>query len=190
MKAALQTVLLIFAITFISPVLYGDAIVSIGSVSTFPGLTVNLPIDISSVTDLYGFQFDVLYDPAIVQLLSIDEGDFLSSTGLTFFIPGSIDNTAGLASFTANTLLGAVSGASGTGILAIFNFQPIAVGTTSLDISNVLLLDSNLDPIPFTVSSGQISSISLVPEPTTFVLVATGLGLLLVVKRKILGIKV
>ncbi|HEV3199328.1 MAG TPA: cohesin domain-containing protein, partial [Bryobacteraceae bacterium] len=53
--------------------------------------TVN--VNIAGITDLYGFQFDLSFDPAILAAASSTEGPFLPTGGATFFIPGTIDNT-------------------------------------------------------------------------------------------------
>jgi general secretion pathway protein D len=122
-----------------------------------------VPVDISGVSDLYAFQFDLSYDPAVVHVTSITEGAFLPSGGATFFLPGSIDNAAGLVSMTADSLAGAVSGVSGSGHLAIVHFAVVETGSavSPLTLSSITLLGSNLTDIPFSVSNGQV----LIPEP-------------------------
>lgn len=117
----------------------------------------------SNVSDLFSFQFDLSFDPTILELQSISEGSFLPGAGSTFFLPGTIDNTAGTATFTADSLVGAIPGASGDGTLAIFSFEALAAGTSPLTLSNVVLQDSNLADIAFNATNGQV--ISAVPEP-------------------------
>lgn len=148
-----------------------------------PGSTFDIPLLISGASDVYAFQADISFDPGILQLLSIDEGDFLRAGGSTFFIPGSIDNTVGSATFTANTLFGLVPGVNGSGSLALFGFQATALGGSPLALSNVTLLDSNLNAIPFTTQNGQVSS---VPEPGTLLLLTSAaVGLFAFNRRRI-----
>jgi hypothetical protein len=46
-------------------------------------------VNISGVTDLYDFQFDLSFNPAVIQATSVLEGKFLlSGGGTTFFLPG------------------------------------------------------------------------------------------------------
>jgi general secretion pathway protein D len=151
-----------------------DSVVSIQPSVSIPGVgeTFDVLVEISSVSDLYAFQFDISFDPAILSAIDVTEGSFLPGGGFTFFIPGSIDNIAGSISSTADILLSAVSGVSGSGTLADLQFQALTVGTSPVNLSNVILLDSNLSDIPYNTSNGSVSP---VPEPSTVLLLGSGL---------------
>src|ERR1017187_3316502 len=110
------------------------------------GQTVSLDVDVRSMSDLFAFQFDIAFDPTILQALSASEGDFLSVGGPTLFFPGEVDNVGGDITFTADTLEG-ISGVSGSGVLVRLDFQAIGVGVSSVDLQNVILLDSALSGI-------------------------------------------
>jgi hypothetical protein len=156
-------VVLVMVLSFGLPSgLFADALVSAGSGTVAIGNVLNIPVSISGVSDLYAFQFDLSFDPAVLELLGISEGAFLPTAGVTFFSPGVIDNLAGVASFTADSLVGPVQGASGTGDLASFEFRAIRFGSSDLTLSNVILLDSSLNDIAFTTQSGILH---VVPEP-------------------------
>jgi hypothetical protein len=129
-------------------------------------------IDISNVQDLFGFQFDLLYDPGVLTANEIVEATFLSAAGETFFIPGTIDNIAGTIIFTANALIGELPGATGSGTLARLNFTAKSPGTSILDLSNVFLLDSSLTEITTNIQNAKLT---IVPEPGSIVLLGTGL---------------
>lgn len=151
------------------------------TLSATVGDTVSFDIVISDVTDLFGFQFDLGFDPDIVQGVSITEGDFLSGGGTTFFVPGDIDNAAGVLAFTANALIGEIAGVSGGGTLARVTFTAIAAGTSLLNIFNTTLLDSSLSGLTFdtvngslSVAAGSSTGPNPVPEPASLVLFATG----------------
>jgi hypothetical protein len=141
-------------------------VLSVGSMTVGLGETFSVPVTIvSGSSDLYAFQFDVAYDPTILQLLSIEEGASSSTAGSTLFIPGTIDNALGSATLNAETLLGPVPGAAGSGTLATFDFQAIEAGTSAVSISNVILLDSNLHVVAFTNTDGRVMvSAETVPE--------------------------
>jgi len=151
-----------------TPLLAGPVVsaVSSGSATVSSGQTFTVPVSITDVSDLFAFQFDLAFDPTILQLQSISEGSFLNSAGSTIFAPGTIDNTAGTATTTADTLTGTGPGASGGGTLADLTFQAIAPGTSTLTLSGAILLDSNLNDIPFTTSNGTVTvGAAAVPEP-------------------------
>ena len=103
-------VVLAAALLFV-PLLTAQAVISPGSTDVFVNQVFTLPVDIAGVSDLYAFQFDLAFDPTILQLLSVFEGGFLPSAGSTIFIPGAIDNIGGTATATADTLVGDIPGA-------------------------------------------------------------------------------
>ena len=150
------------------------SLLTIGSAQVSPGDQITVPVEILGVTDLYAFQFDVSFNPSIISAVSITEGPFLPSAGPTFFIPGTIDNGVGVVSFTADTLLGNIPGASGSGALAFLTLVADAPGTSPLSLSNAILLDSNLGDISFTTQDGQVI-VNNVPEPSTLSVLAVGL---------------
>ena len=155
--------------------------------STFgTGDSVTISINISNVTDLYGFQFDLTFAPGTLSAVSIDEGAFLPLVGSTFFLPGSIDNTLGIIAFTADSLLGPGPGSDGNGTLAVLTLKGLTTGTSSLDLSNVLLLDSNLNPISVNLQNGSVAVTSntvATPEPNSLVLLIVGIGMTLVLRK-------
>jgi hypothetical protein len=162
-----------------------QAVVSPGSANVADGTTFDVPVDISQVSDLYAYQFDLSFDPSVLDLLSISEGPFLSNVGSTFFLPGTIDNTAGTATFNADSLVGPISGASGSGELAVFNFEALSEGSTALTLSNVSLLDSTPSNISFTMTDGQVVvSASNVPEPSFLPVLGLMLACTILVARK------
>src|ERR1022692_4738817 len=147
------------------PLLTAQAVISAGSTDVLVDQIFNLPVSIADASDVYAFQFDLAFDPTILQLLSISEGSFLPSAGSTFFIPGAIDNIGGNAISNADTLVGDISGASGDGDLVDFTFQAISPGASPLALSNGILLDSGFNDIPVTLPSAVVNGMSLNPEP-------------------------
>jgi hypothetical protein len=144
-----------------------DALVAPGSEIVGLGNTVSVPVNISSVSNLYDWEFDLSFDPTVLQLTGVSEGPFLSSGGgTTFFFPGFTNNTAGKVTFVADTLIGPVPGVTGGGVLADLQFQAISLGSSALTLSNVILQDSAGNDIPFTTALGSVSVVSAVPEPT------------------------
>lgn len=142
------------------------------------GDTFTLDVLVADAPDLYAFQFDIAFDPAIVQANTVLEGDFLSAGGrTTFFLPGTIDNSAGTVSFTANTLAGPGPGVSGDGLVVHLSFHALAVGQSSLSFGNVVLLDSALMELATTHMGGAIS-VASVPEPASVALFGIGLAAL------------
>lgn len=148
----------------------------------------SVDIDVSGAADLYAFQFDIGFDPALLAAVSQSGGSFLASGGPTFFLPGIIDNVGGTISFTADTLLTAIAGVSGSGTLAVIDFQVLTPGTSAISIFNAQLLDSALNGLSFTVADGSVTAIpALLPEPGSLLLLGLGLPALVIFRRRRIG---
>lgn len=180
-------VLLIAATVFAALPALADPVVNIQPSLSTPdmGSLFDVSVNISAVTDLYAFQFDITFDPAILSAVSVTEGAFLPGGGATFFIPGSIDNTGGSITFTGDSLISAIAGVNGAGTLADINFQALSGGTSSIDLANIVLLDSTVSDIPFSSAGGTVSPIGSVPEPSTMVLLGLGLIGVAWVRKKV-----
>ncbi len=130
--------------------------------------------------DLYAYNFTLNFDPARIQVVSVDEGLLLASAGTTFFIPGVIDNVVGSISFIGNTLIGAIPGAIGNGTLAMIGFEAIAEGTSPLSLVDLLFLDSGLSNLVTTPQESMVTVIAgsgnPIPEPATLPLMLMGIG--------------
>jgi len=158
-----------------APVAAADPVVSFTTSPTpaVKGTPLGLDVLITGVVDLYAFQFTLSFNPTVLQAGGVGEGPFLATGGTTFFNAGTIDNTAGTITFTAASLLGALPGVNGGGVLTHFDFSVPSVGTSPITFSNVLLLNSQLVEIAAVVNNGVVTA---VPEPAPFLLLAAGLA--------------
>jgi len=172
-------------------VLYGaqsaqaDPIISAPFVTVNVGDTFIIPISIADATELTSWQFDLAFNPTIVNVSSVTEGPLMSSFGLTLFGPGAIDNIAGLISLVTDSYIDLPPEPSGSGVLADIEFTALAPGVSPLTFSNVFVND--LDE-GFRATNGQITvgGTSVVPEPASLIFLAGGLAFLslLLGKRK------
>ena len=112
------------------------------------GDTFNLEIRAENVLDLAGWQFDVAYDPTVLEALDVSEGDFLKTDGgATFFQSGRIDNAAGK---ITGLIAGRISegGVSGSGTLLQVRLKAKSEGETELALQNFLFGSDTEESIP------------------------------------------
>ena len=121
------------------------------------GDEVTIEVKIADAADLYGFQFNMLYDPAILEFSEAEEGTFLSENGNadTFYMkpgvpsPGTIKNVV-------CSRKGQIGGVNGGGTHAVIKFNALSAGTSQLTLSNVLLSDSQVNPTSSTTTNGEV----------------------------------
>ncbi|RKU08597.1 hypothetical protein C6502_14770 [Candidatus Poribacteria bacterium] len=100
------------------------------------GDTFTLNIHAENVIDFAGWQFDIAFDPAALEAIDVNEGDFLKMDGgTTFFQGGSIDNAAGKITQLSAARLSS-QGVTGTGTLLQVTFKAKSVGETELSLQN------------------------------------------------------
>ena len=109
--------------------------------------TFTLDIRAEDVVDLAGWQFDIAFDPAILEAINVTEGDFLKiDGGTTFFQSGSIDNASGkITGLSAARFSG---GVSGVGTLLQVRFKAKSAGETQLALRKFQFGSVTGDNIP------------------------------------------
>ena len=176
---------------------------TVGIHVTGPTVIHNGVATTSNVTDLDAFQFDLAFNcsvptanptscqpgASVLDAISVSEGSFLPNGGsnLTFFEPGTINNSAGEISFIGDV---GASGVTGSGDLVDVTFKVLTTGTTSIAIlgnRDLQLFDSNFDPIvvdnsvttspnlqTFPTNQSLSASVTITPEPSSAQLLLLG----------------
>jgi len=143
--------------------------------STIVKIGENFAINVSvaDVTDLAVWGFKIYYLNNILTGLTAAEGPFLASGGPTAFYVVDFNNnyneTHGLIRLIC-TLLGNVSGVSGTGTLATITFNAVAGGNTTLSLPYTVLGDSQANPINHMSNDGSICVIGIIDTAITSVI--------------------
>ncbi len=144
------------------------------------GETFTVDIEVL-VTGLVEYNLDIGFTPGTLAVEDVSPGLFLrgggptlSSFGAVFFdlsTPGQIQNII-------DSIVGPTTGASGIGVLTTITFRALNAGTSPLTFLDVntpggTLLSTVLAPDPIT--SAPAASVNVVvPEPTSFPLLVTG----------------
>ena len=110
------------------------------------GQPFTLHFNAESITDLAGWQVDISFDADILEAVELNEGDFLKSEGGdTFFLQGTMDNTAGAIVTISSARTG--GGVTGTGTLLSVTFMPKTTGETRITLNNFFAGSSSGEPI-------------------------------------------
>lgn len=165
---------------------FGAATLSFSPVTATSGGVsfVTVAVNISGITGLAAYNYDVTFNSSVIKLTSTAEGSFLSGFGPTFYDEGTLDNTAGLLDTTFNVLTDPGVTASGSGTLQTLTFVlGPASGVATLGFSNLMFSDANSQSIAVT-ANGLTLPINAVPEPESYVLMAAGLAGLAAWRRR------
>ncbi len=121
------------------------------------GDTVAVEIKVSNANDLYGFQFDIEYDPGVLKYEKIEEGPFLSNNAADTSYPIAPEVSSGLLDNIANTRLGPVGGRNGDGTLETITFTAVGSGTSDIKITNAKFLNSKVENVATTAVNGKVT---------------------------------
>jgi len=132
-------------------------------VSVFPssvvasvGQNFSINLDVSNVSDLYGWEFKMNWTASLLNLKNATEGPFLKSAGSTFFYY-NLNATTGDVTVD-ETLTGDIPGVSGSGVLTTITFNVLGLGQSPLNLYYAVLINSLEQAIPCQLSGGYVNS--------------------------------
>jgi len=139
------------------------------------GESFAIDIKVTDVNGLYGWQTILHYNPNVLKATGIDEGSFLKTQGETLF-NFTLNQTSG--EVTAfGTLIGNVSGVSGTGVLLTTTFEAKNLGNSALDLDDdenmTILGDVHSHRIDRTVVDGVVQVVPPIYDIAIESLIAT-----------------
>jgi hypothetical protein len=149
---------------------------TINGTVTGEDFTVNIMI--RDAQNIYCWQAGLTFNPHLLNCTGLSEGRFLSDVegpAGTYFIRGIINNTAGTVWPPSScTLLGKVPGASGNGILSNATFKVKAPGVSDIHLSDVKMVDSNLNLVPVNIIDVYTAVVGTIPHKVVTVSNLTG----------------
>jgi hypothetical protein len=138
----------------------GTAIISVDSATqeVTPGAQFTININMQPNSAIAGVQFNLSFNPNLVTVNSISEGDLLKQNNAdTYFSPGNIDNNAGTITGVAGTIIVPGETVSTPGSFAVITMTAGSKeGTCQLNLSNVIAGDLNAQSVPINAVNGNI----------------------------------
>ena len=120
------------------------------------GDTVTVDVVNENAENLYGYQFDVNYDPDVLEFQSVEEGDLLKLDGApTYCLNYNLDNP-GIVKDVVCLRLGPVGEVSGSGILSKITFISKSRGRSDIELTNVKLSDEDANALRPETSKGEV----------------------------------
>jgi LysM repeat protein len=139
------------------------------------GATKLVEIRINDVTNLFGVDVKVSYDPKVLEVIDADAtmpgtqitaGDFPNtSSGQGLIQTNSVDTATGTISYVAVRLSPAPP-QTGSGVIASVNFKAKAAGTSQVNLVSAMLSDQTAKAIPADLVNGKITVTCTGPTPT------------------------
>ena len=129
----------VMAVTFVGPALAATD-VGVNNASGDYGTTVDVPINVSSTSNIGAMDISLTYNPAVISPTGVANGTLISTTDLI----GSYTGTSGI----VNVSIASTSGITGTGSIAIVQFSVVGSGgaTSPLTLSTVDVRTPATDP--------------------------------------------
>lgn len=117
------------------------------------GNNFNIKVNLASMSPTTTAGFILSWDTGDGEITAtgISEGTFFSSFGSTMVVGGGFNPTTGMTEQYAVSLLGGAT-ATGDDLLATVHFSATDNGTVELDLSDVQVIDDNLQLIPVTIA--------------------------------------
>lgn len=137
--------------------------VQIPAVPVYPASVFTVEIEVEQLSaPLSAFQFDLTYNPAVLELLANSPASFLEQTGRQVVCPEAALSPGRVRAACAST--GANSAPSGSGGLLTLTFRAAAAGVSSLELSQVSLVDSSRPPLLIPAAVQNASLTVLAPQ--------------------------
>lgn len=133
--------------------------VSAPSSTVSPGAAFSAAVAVAPATAIAGMQFDLAFNPDLVSVTGIQEGNLFNQAGAsTFFNAGAVDNNAGTVTgvFGAITSPGQTVSAQGTFATIAFTAKNVT-GDCPLSLSNVIVGNASGASVAVTVSSSSVT---------------------------------
>jgi len=135
--------------------------------------TVTVDIRIEDVTDLYGVDVQLSFDPALLEVQDADPGtdDIQIQKGTfpapDFVVKNEADSSAGTIWYAVSQM-SPTEPISGSGVAASITFKGLAGGTSSVAFTYQKIVEIDGEQIPATTQDGQITVVGTETSTPTY----------------------
>ncbi len=120
----------------------------------FPGQVFTVAVTVQRAEDLGGYNLLMAYDPAVVDVLHVQDGGFIGQEGRQVLPVGPSYPTTATVEFSAASFPPPEGGVDGDGFLAVLTLEAVGDGISPLDLLDdtvSLLLTTSDDPVAPTI---------------------------------------
>ncbi len=103
-----------------------DVVLGLSSINDNYDGTYNIELYVEDIEQLGGYELELDFDPNAMEVLSLEQGNLIGSTGRTMQpLLNVINNKAGKINYAVTTLGSQINGASGEGVLLNIHCKPL-----------------------------------------------------------------
>jgi len=114
--------------------------ISPSSIAVDVNQTFEIHINVSEISDLYGWEFKLSWNPTLLEAINVTENSFLGSGGETY-LASKVNNIEGYI-LVGCTLLRNITGVNGNGTIATVKFSAENEGSCTLNLYDTKLVSS------------------------------------------------
>jgi general secretion pathway protein D len=114
-----------------------------------PGSTFNLSITATGARDLYAAPMQISYNPKMLELVNVSNGDLLSKDGQPVALAHREDTAAGIIQVNGTRPPG-TPGISGDGVLYVLTFRAMVPGSSTVEVTRPSLRNASMGVLPMT----------------------------------------
>jgi len=121
--------------------------------SIAPGTAFKVPVVLTGGVDIASVPMQIQYDPAVLTLVGVEQGDLLSKDGQAVALVHREDGSGNITINAARPP--GTAGVNGVGTVCTLSFQAKAAGQTSVAVTRPAALNSKQQPLP--AQGGQVT---------------------------------
>ena len=149
--------LLVFISGCVSQTIEGPDVLYVAPATGVTGSNVTVEVKFNDVQNVLGYQFDMSYDPTVLEFVSAERGDFLRSLGHDSFFVNPKEETPGELKHFAEAVLNGGDGIPGSGTAVVVTFYALKPGTSSLELKGVKVLGTDNTEIDMDLRAGTVT---------------------------------